>query len=152
MAESPLVRVLTGGCQCGAVRYEVHAVPVGTICHCRMCQKAVGGPFAALATLPRAALVWTAGAPALFQSSSVASRGFCSACGTPLTYDGLTDPDKIDITIGSLDDPDAAPPRDQYGVESRVAWFETLAGLPAFATEAKYDGLRSWQHPDRAGD
>ncbi len=140
--------VLTGGCQCGAVRYTLYAPPVGTLCHCRMCQKAVGGPFAALATLPRADFAWTKGAPAHFQSSSVASRGFCAACGTPLTYEGTNDPNKIDIMICSLDNPEAVPPRDQYGVESRVTWFDTLAGLPASRTDAKYDGVVSLQHPD----
>ena len=50
----------------------------------------------------------------------MASRGFCACCGTPLTYEGHTTPDKIDVTICSLDDPNAAPPCDQFGVESRV--------------------------------
>ena len=140
--------VLNGGCQRGALRYALYALPVGTICHCRMCQKAVGGPFAALATLPRADLAWTAGAPARFESSSLASRGFCAACDTPLTYEGVSEPDKIDITICSLDEPAAAAPREQYGVESRVTWFDTLAGLPAVRTDAEYDGLVSRQHPD----
>ena len=36
--------VATGGCQCGAVRYALYAMPEGSVCHCRMCQKAVGGP------------------------------------------------------------------------------------------------------------
>ena len=39
---------LAGGCQCGAVRYRLMAEPTGVnICHCRMCQKASGGPFMA---------------------------------------------------------------------------------------------------------
>ena len=143
------VPVLTGGCQCGAVQYALYTVPVGTISHCRMCQKAVGGPFAALATLDRGNMAWTAGAPARFQSSSVASRGFCAACGTPLTYEGTTEADKIDITICSLDDPDAVAPREQYGMESRLAWCKALADLPEFKTDAKYDGVVSLQHPDR---
>ncbi len=141
--------VLSGGCQCGAVRYALYTLPAGEICHCRMCQKAVGGPFAALATLPRTDLAWTMGTPAYFQSSSVANRGFCAACGTPLTYEGTVEPDKINVTICSLDDPGAAPPRNQYGVESRVAWFDTLAGLPASRTDAKYDEVVSRQYPDR---
>lgn len=146
----PRTPVMAGGCQCGAVRYALYTVPTGTICHCRMCQKAVGGPFAALAALPRADLAWTAGIPTHFQSSSVADRGFCVACGTPLTYESKVDPDRINVTICSLDDPGATHPRDQYGVESRLAWLDTLGSLPGFDTDTKYDGIVSRQHPDAA--
>jgi hypothetical protein len=53
--------VMTGGCQCGAVRYALFETPVLTVCHCRMCQKAVGGPFAALSKVPMTAFAWTRG-------------------------------------------------------------------------------------------
>jgi hypothetical protein len=77
---------LTGGCQCGAVRYRIDAAPVGNICHCRMCQKASGGPFMAFGGVPTESFVVTRGALAIFQSSDIAERGICSACGTPLAY------------------------------------------------------------------
>jgi hypothetical protein len=72
--------VLTGGCQCGAVRYALFARPerVG-VCHCRMCQKAVGGPFFAWAAVPETDLAWTRGAPALFASSSAPNAGSAPA-------------------------------------------------------------------------
>ena len=147
MAQLERTPLMTGGCQCGAVRYALFAKPKAEICHCRMCQKAVGGPFAALAMVDLADIAWTRGNPALFDSSSAATRGFCSACGTPLTYQGL-DRSRIDVTIGSLDDPAAAPPERQYGAESRLPWFDTLAALPAQDTNTKYAGLTSHQHPD----
>ncbi len=146
MTEITTVR-LTGGCQCGAVRYALSALPTGTICHCRMCQKAVGGPFAALAASDLAALTWTRGAPATFESSSVAVRGFCARCGTPLTYQGL-DRSKIDITTGSFDDPSVIKPETVFGAESRIGWLDALGHLPAQETEAKYAGVVSRQHPD----
>jgi hypothetical protein len=148
MSDPDRIPLLTGGCQCGAIRYALFSQPRGTICHCRMCQKAVGGPFAAFASLPAGDLAWTSGTPALFRSSSLAERGFCPACGTPLTYAGL-DNDKIDITIGSLDTPAAVPPQDQYGAEGTLPWFAALATLPAVQTETKYAGLTNYQHPDR---
>ncbi len=44
----------TGGCQCGAVRYELLEKPTGAhLCHCRMCQKQFGGFYAALASVPK---------------------------------------------------------------------------------------------------
>jgi len=142
---------LTGGCQCGAVRYVLAAAPSdSSICHCRMCQKAVGGPFAALATVGRANLTWTRGEPARFASSSLAARGFCAACGTPLTYEGIN-ADKIEITICSLDNPSAVAPMRAYGIEGRVAWLDRIEALPAIETEEAYAGLVNHQHPDGDG-
>ena len=66
--------VLTGGCQCGAVRFAVSAPPARiSICHCRMCQKASGAPFASFADIEHEDFSWTRGKPAAFQSSSIAS-------------------------------------------------------------------------------
>jgi len=65
--------VLTGGCQCGAIRFALKAVPARvSICHCRMCQKAAGAPFASFADIEHADFVWTKGKPAAFKSSSIA--------------------------------------------------------------------------------
>jgi len=147
--EADIAFRLTGGCQCGAVRYALTAEPSdSSVCHCRMCQKAVGGPFAALAGVSRAHLIWTRGEPARFASSSLATRGFCAACGTPLTYEGAG-AEKIDITICSLDHPLAVPPVRAYGIEGRVAWLDRIDALPAIETEEIYAGLVNHQHPDR---
>ncbi len=90
-----------------------------------MCQKAVGGPFAALSKVKTASLTWTRGEPARFQSSSRAERHFCAACGTPLTFHFL-DGDAIEVTTGSLDTPALLPPTKNFGVESRLPWIEQL--------------------------
>jgi len=140
---------LTGGCQCGAVRYRLEGEPTGaSVCYCRMCQKASGGPFMAFAGVRLAELVFTRGAPKTFVSSSAAERGFCAACGTPLTY-RLFDRDRISFTIGSLDDPGALAPAIQYGVESKPPWVESIFGLPerdiAIYIAAN---VGSRQHPD----
>ena len=82
----------------------------------------------------RKALAWTRGEPAEFKSSERAVRGFCGRCGTPLFFRYL-DSNWIDVTIGSLDDPGAIAPRLNYGVESKVAWFESITALPERETE-----------------
>jgi hypothetical protein len=126
---------LTGGCQCGAIRYALRAEPSNPhICHCRMCQRAFGSYFAPLASVPRAALEWTAGAPAIYRSSLAAERGFCAACGTPLTF-AYVDKDRIAVSLGSLDDPARVTPARAYGAESRVAFFDELSALPATCAE-----------------
>ena len=79
---------MTGGCQCGAVRFRVDGeLGEASICHCRMCQKAMGGLFGPFVGAPFEALVWTRGEPKRFQSSNQVRRGFCSDCGTPLTFE-----------------------------------------------------------------
>jgi len=119
----------SGGCQCGAVRYEVTAPPVrAEFCHCRMCQKAVGNVFAAYADFDRGAVSFT-GELSHYQSSETARRGFCAKCGTPLTFDGFNDA-TIAITIGSLDDPNLIPNQGHCGIQSKVGWLQLNDGLP----------------------
>ena len=144
---------LTGGCQCGAVRYRLDAAPNGaTICHCRMCQKAGGGPFMAFAGVPAPAFILTRGEVTWWKSSEIADRGFCRDCGTPLTYRGASS-GRVGITLGSLDDPEAVPPEGQLGVEAELRWLKPSLGLAGQRTEdwlTKY-GLQnagSHQHPD----
>jgi hypothetical protein len=127
---------LTGGCQCGAVRYRLDAAPIrASVCHCRMCQKAGGSPFMAFAAVKAGDLVVTDGEISLFRSSSYAERGFCARCGTPLTYRAVAGP-TMSVTICSLDDPNAARPDSQLGVESRVDWLAESLALPALTTDA----------------
>lgn len=145
--------VHSGGCQCGAVRYAI-TTPFENphICHCRMCQKAFGNYFAALVGTRKAGLTWTRGAPSFFRSSSVVQRGFCSACGTPLTF-AYDHSERIAVSIGSLDQPDTVVPSTQYGIEARRAAFELLHTLPGTRTEddvpaEELEKLKSRQHPD----
>ncbi len=144
---------LTGGCQCGAVRYVVTGPPERVhLCHCRMCQKATGGPFAASAPVRRKDFAWTRGAPAAFASSSLSHRDFCAACGTPLTF-RYDDSETISVTLGSLDRPQDVPPVRHYGIESRLAWLDRIGALPAETTEVSMSAERAgrfvnYQHPD----
>jgi hypothetical protein len=122
--------VLTGGCQCGAVRYALDQQPQNVhVCHCRMCQKAVGGPFAIICPVMKPSLRVTRGTITYFRSSDVARRGFCAACGTPLLFE-YPEAEDIGILVGTLDEPDRAPPENQYGNESRVSWYAGLTAVP----------------------
>ena len=88
------IEQLTGGCQCGAVRYEWTARPAySSVCYCRMCQKASGQPFMALTGGKRRALRWTRGAPSIFHSSKHGERGFCSALRHAADLSRSTAPD-----------------------------------------------------------
>ena len=143
---------ITGGCQCGAVRFACESLGRASICHCRMCQKAFGGHYGPLVSLA-IGLIWTRGEPKRFRSSNKIRRGFCEACGTPLTYepDGMT---TTEVALGAFDRPAEIPPTIQVGVESRMPWFDRLATLPGRApeqqarVEAFFAEIVSHQHPD----
>ncbi|MCO4090544.1 MAG: GFA family protein [Sphingorhabdus sp.] len=151
--------IITGGWQCGAVRYRADTVlDSAHICHCRMCQKAVGNLFAALIGIPRDAFCWTRGTPSLFQSSDPVLRGFCGDCGTPLLYD-YTASKHLNVTIGSLDNPAAFPPQVQFGKEARMPWFDDICRLPdegtteeTMAEHVPAIKLSNHQHPDHDTD
>ena len=145
--------VLTGGCQCGAVRFRVEGAPKrASICHCRMCQKAAGAPFASFADIENRDFAWTRGKPAAFRSSSIAERNFCRDCGTPLSFRRIDGP-RIEIMTGTFDRPDHVIPTRQYGTESRLGWVVGISNLPSQTTMQNYGpekmaSIASHQHPD----
>ena len=146
--------VLTGGCQCGAVRYALHSQPEGGLCHCRMCQRATGGPFAALTCLPKADFAWTKGEPKVFASSNIATRAFCGDCGTPLTFTYNTG-DYTNVTVGSLDEPERANVTMHHGVEGRLSWLSLADRWPQERTgdcgdrDEELASMRNYQDPAR---
>ena len=81
--------VETGGCMCGAVRYETSEPGLGTMfCHCRMCQKFSGAPILAGTTFRTKSVKFTSGAPKFYTSSAIAKRGFCEECVNSLNIEG----------------------------------------------------------------
>lgn len=146
----------TGGCQCGAVRFRVEgSLGDASVCHCRMCQKAFGSFYAPLVSMRGAKLTWTRGQPKKFRSSNFVERGFCSECGTPLTYEA---PDGIALAIGAFDHPESITPKLQWGIEGKLPYVDTIAALPANHTLADTNAapflkhLVSYQHPDHDTD
>ena len=145
--------VFTGGCQCGTVRFAVFAQPIRIgLCHCRMCQKAVGGPFISLADVRHEDFAWTRGKPAAFRSSTIAERDYCAACGTPLSYRQIGG-SNIELTTGSFDQPAQVVPTYATGSESQLPWTHSIGGLPNRTTEqaSNAEALKrivSHQHPD----
>jgi hypothetical protein len=144
---------LTGGCQCGAVRFRVERLGRGSICHCRMCQKQFGAFYGPLIT--SFGVTWTRGEPKRFRSSNKATRGFCADCGTPLLYqaDGLAQ-DEIELAIGAFDDPTVAAPVIQVNAAGKLPFVDGLPGLHMrtpvedAVQETFNASVVSYQHPD----
>ena len=121
---------LTGGCLCGAVRFEARPDKrEGYYCHCRMCQLAFGNTRASFINLRKDQVTWTAAAPTEFASSKFALRGFCSRCGTPLSF-AYAGSQHMDLAVGAFDDPSALTPVSHFAVESRIANWHAEDGLP----------------------
>ena len=138
--------MLRGGCQCGAVRYAARVEDTDAYyCHCRMCQKAFGNLFGVFLAVGRGNIGWENGEPAYFESSAIARRGFCRDCGTPLTFEYLDDGRKIDVTVGSLDEPGRARPVGHFGSESIVGAFFADDGLPRERTDESEELAARWR-------
>jgi hypothetical protein len=139
-----------GGCQCGAVRFRVEGeLGRASVCHCRMCQKAFSAPYGALVTVRQDQLVWTRGARSRFQSSNKVQRGFCGACGTPLSFEW--DAAKIDLAVCAFDEARSIAPTVQLRAGSALPWTAGVAALPAAdgpASAAHDASIVSRQHPD----
>lgn len=136
----------SGGCQCGRVRYTAQVDPLDAyLCHCRMCQRATGGFAASFVNVLQAETTWES-EPEWYASSPIAARPFCAHCGTPLGFRFNEGSDKMDLTVGSFDDPSDFRPKHHFGVESLVheAWLDT-SDLPRIRTD-EYDVLvQKWK-------
>ena len=127
---------VTGGCLCGAIRYESTVPPnwVG-YCHCRMCQQAYGALFGLFAAFPGEAFRYTQGEPTYYQSSSWATRYFCAKCGSPIGMAFVDDPAPC-VLIGTLDHPEDWPPDQRHsGIESKVPWHNITDDLPQIRSD-----------------
>jgi len=136
---------LTGGCLCGQVRYEARPEHRdGYYCHCRMCQLAFGNTRAAFLNLRKDEVRWTAAPPTYYASSKIARRGFCGHCGTPLSFEYL-DSERLDLSVGSLDDPSVLTPSTHFAVESRIANWHAEDGLPGERIDENAKLVSRWK-------
>jgi len=122
---------LTGGCYCGAVRYRIDGPVLSAgICHCATCRRTAGAESVGWLTIAPAQLVQLAGDPMRYTSSPGVIRTFCPTCGTSLSYQN--DPGSIDLTLASLDDPEAVPPTRECWLDHRLSWNPANPALEGF--------------------
>ena len=126
---------ITGGCMCGAVRYEASGDPISVIfCHCESCRRHSGAPVVALAGFKRDQVRFPKGERATYESSPGVARGFCADCGTSLTWEGDGDElgPLVEILVGTADDPSKLAPQFHVHHAERIPWFETSDSLPRY--------------------
>jgi hypothetical protein len=127
---------LTGGCYCGAIRYEVNALPLAVnICHCHDCQRLTGSAFSMPMFVPRSAFAVLQGATKSWQRTSDSGRKslqhFCGKCGTRL-YTEPSNPSIVNVRAGTLDDTSWLEPAVQVWTKSAQPW-------------ARHDSLLSYE-------
>ena len=127
----------TGGCACGAIRYQCDAEPLLELnCHCRDCQRASGTAFAAIMRMSVTAFTVSKGAPKFYtvtgDSGNKVSRGFCPECGSPLFSRLSGMPGVVGVRVGSLDDPSRYRPTMDIFVRSAQSWDSRNPELPKF--------------------
>jgi hypothetical protein len=127
----------TGGCACGAVRYEISADPVMSAnCYCRDCQRSTGGAMAPVMVVPKSAFRLAKGEVKYHtvagESGKNVSRGFCTSCGAPVTTQLGVMPDVMVIKAGSLDEPARFKPTMNIYLSSAQPWAPVAKGLQNF--------------------
>jgi len=124
----------TGGCRCGAVRYDAGSeIAHHALCHCRDCQMAHGAPVVGWIAFKSAGYRLTKGEPVSYEGEGGSIRSFCGTCGTPLSFvNENVLPGLVDIPSVTLDEPDAGEPSVQIQVAERRKWMEKLAEMPEF--------------------
>ena len=128
---------MTGGCLCGAVRYEIHGAPmVAGHCHCGDCRKTSGAAHGTFAAYPENAVKIT-GKLTHFKvkadSGMMADRGFCPVCGSWISGSPESVPGAVAITIATFDNPEAVTPQMRFYDKRRISWDVIDPALPAFA-------------------
>jgi hypothetical protein len=116
----------TGGCHCGAVRFEAQGEPkFVSNCHCKDCRRATGAPFSTWVGFDSEQVSWR-GERAIYESSPTVKRGYCAACGTPLSYSGKKWAAETHLLIGTFDDARALTPTGDTFTKEKLPWTQLV--------------------------
>ncbi|QIZ76937.1 GFA family protein [Ferrimonas lipolytica] len=128
-----MAKVLTGGCLCGAIRYQTTAEPFDADhCHCRQCQRGSGGILNSWMDFKAEQINWLNQPPREFASSAKIHRGFCSTCGSTISYRHSDYPHYLTLTIASLDNPNHVKPNYHIFTASQPDWLSINDDCPRY--------------------
>jgi hypothetical protein len=132
-----MAKKLSGGCGCGAVRYEGEAEPVAMFnCHCRDCQRANGSAYAPLTGVAKVAIQINGELRfhrLVADSGWGIERGFCPTCGSQILLRADRAPDNLFLHAGSLDDPSVHRPGRDIFTAAAQPWDHMDPSIPKFA-------------------
>jgi len=130
--------MIRGGCLCGGVRYEISGeLREMCFCHCQMCRRIHGTPFACYAAVDPKNRRYTQGEEliARYQSSAEGVRSFCSRCGSKFDFQSTKTPNEVWIAAGTFDGDPGIRSTSHIFVHSKAPWFEITDDLKQFPGE-----------------
>ena len=126
-------KIKYGGCLCGKIRYQIEGDPFASdYYHCRICQRQTGAPVSAWMDFKKEQIKLLDVKVKEFESSKTVRRGFCSNCGSTLSFRDIMQPDYLTLSITSLDDPNTFSPKYHIYVDSAVKWHSIIDEYPKF--------------------
>ena len=124
-----MTEFLRGSCLCGGVAYMAHrkSVQGASHCYCTMCQKQHGAASGTYANVAATGFSFVKGADlvAEYHSSDHGRRGFCKVCGSTLTWRSTQSPERIAITLGTLEPEYDGPVQHELHTDTKPAWLPT---------------------------
>jgi len=130
---------ITGGCYCGALRFEIFGeLPMRGLCLCRTCQRISGGAGNLFLGIEAGAFRYTQGEPRRFKRENPAdapTREFCGECGVQIAARSPKAPGGLIVKVGTLDDPSVfGGPKMVFWTQEKQDFHVVPVGVPAFAT------------------
>lgn len=136
--------VTSGQCLCGNIQYQATGKPTTVFhCHCESCRRNAGAAVATFVIYMKDQVSYI-GNRKIYESSPDVYRGFCSDCGTPMTYEAKWCEDEVHISVGTLNNPEAFEPEKHVFHEQHVSWFEANDSLPRFEATSRNVEPSSW--------
>lgn len=124
---------MEGGCLCGALRYRVSAMPFDADhCHCRMCQRSTGAVVGSWMDFLAEQVTWLCGKPTEYASSDTTRRGFCSTCGSSISFRDTGYPKYYTLAISSLDEPNLVQVKYHIHTSSQLEWLCIKDNTPRY--------------------
>ena len=127
--------MVSGGCHCGAVKFEVSEEIQGIIhCHCETCRKINGTVYGSTGFVPEGAFKIISGKNALtpYESSPGKNRWFCSRCGAHVFARSQASPDMVGLRIGTIDGDPGIRSKTHIWVSQKRDWYDLNDDLPRF--------------------
>lgn len=138
---------VTGGCQCGAVRYRITGPHlVAYVCHCRECQRQSASAFALSIPLSAAEIDVTGTLATYARTTDSGSRTeclYCPACGVRVMHRSARAPENVTLKGGTLDDTSGLVPVAHLWVSRKQPWVRLDPAVPAFETQPA--DLKAWR-------